>query len=57
MGRSVDYDVGAEYRMLVCGKYLAFYRIGGDVVYVDRIQYGRRDYLTILFQEQQDEEN
>lgn len=40
-----------DYRYLVCDKYLAFYRcISGDI-YIDRILYGRRDYLTILFEE------
>ena len=34
---------------LVCGDYLAFYRVDGDTVYVDRILYGRRDYMALLF--------
>lgn len=36
-------------RFLVCGNYLAFYRIDEDNVFIDRILYGRRDYLSILF--------
>ena len=39
----------SEYRFLVCGKYLAFYRIAGSDVHVIRVIYGKRDYLTILF--------
>ena len=41
--------VESDYRFLVSGNYLAFYRAYGNTVYVDRILYGRRDYLRILF--------
>ena len=41
-------DVESDYRFLVCGNYLVFYRILGKAVYIDL--YGRRDYLRILFQ-------
>lgn len=40
--------IDGGYRYLVCGSYLVFYRIDGQDVYVDRILYGRRDYLRIL---------
>ncbi len=40
--------VDSDYRVLVCGNYLAFYRIVEDIVYIDRILYGRRDYITAL---------
>jgi addiction module RelE/StbE family toxin len=43
------YDIATDYRFLVCGNYLAFYRPQDDVVLIDRILYGRRDYLAILF--------
>lgn len=42
-------DVESDYRFLVSGSYLTFYRTYGSEVYVDRILYGRRDYLRILF--------
>ncbi len=42
-------NVESDYRFLVNGNYLTFYRVHGDEVYVDRILYGRRDYLRILF--------
>ncbi|MBQ9329810.1 MAG: type II toxin-antitoxin system RelE/ParE family toxin [Oscillibacter sp.] len=42
-------DVESDHRFLVCGNYLAFYRVAGKEVYIDRILYGRRDYLRILF--------
>ena len=37
------------YRYLVCGSYMAFYHITEKNVQVDRILYGRRNYLHILF--------
>ena len=49
-------DVESDYRFLVTGSYLTFYRVYGSDVYVDRVLYGRRDYLRILFGETQDEE-
>lgn len=42
-------DVESDYRFLVSGNYLTFYRAYGNTVYVDRVLYGRRDYLRILF--------
>ena len=38
-----------SYRYLVCGNYMIFYHLDGGAVYIDRILYGRRDYLTLLF--------
>jgi plasmid stabilization system protein ParE len=38
----------ADLRILVCGNYLAFYRLQGETIFIDRILYGRRDYITIL---------
>ena len=40
------------YRYLVCGSYMAFYHIRNEEVIVDRVLYGRRDYLSILFGDQ-----
>ena len=45
-------DIESDYRYLVCGKYIAFYRVTGGNVYVDRIIYGKRDYMNILFGDQ-----
>jgi len=42
-------DVESDYHFLVCGHYLAFYRVYENKIYIDRILYGRRDYLRILF--------
>lgn len=41
--------VSGDYRFLVTGSYLTFYRVFGTEVYIDRIMYGRRDYLSCLF--------
>ena len=41
-----------DYRFLVCGNYLAFYRVEEvDEIYahIVRIIYGKRDYVSILF--------
>lgn len=42
-------NVDNDYRFLVNGNYMVFYRAIGSEVYVDRILYGRRDYLRVLF--------
>lgn len=46
------------YRYLVCGNYLIFYHLTNDSVLIDRILYGRRDYLSVLFDKElaEDEE-
>ena len=48
-------NVDSDHRFLVSGNYLIFYRVSGMNVYVDRILYGRRDYLRILFGDTQTE--
>ena len=49
-------NVESDYRFLVTGNYLTFYRVSGNDVYVDRILYARRDYLRVLFGDTQEEE-
>lgn len=48
----------SEERFLVCGSYMVFYRVTREKVFVDRVLYGRRDYLRVLFDktELQDQE-
>ncbi len=41
-------DVSSDYRFLVSGSYMVFYRASGKDVFIDRVLYGRRDYLRIL---------
>lgn len=43
-------DIESDYRFLVSGKYISFYRVCGGDVYIDRILYTRRDYMRILFE-------
>mgnify|MGYP000052654004 CR=1 FL=1 len=42
-------DVESDYRFLVIGNYMAFYHVYDISVYIDRVLYGKRDYLRILF--------
>ncbi len=39
-------------RFLVCGSYIAFYHLDGSSVSIDRVLYGKRDYIRILFEEE-----
>ena len=48
----VDFDT--NYRFLVCGNYIAFYRLGENEVRVLRILYARRNFMQILFGELQE---
>ena len=48
----VDFDT--NYRFLVCGNYIAFYRLGENEVRVVRILYARRNFMQILFGELQE---
>ena len=41
--------INSGYRFVRHGNYLAFYRVIESDVYVDRIIYGKRDYMSILF--------
>lgn len=47
LSSKINLDIG--YRYIVCDNYLAFYRVEKDEIYVDRVMYGRRDYMKILF--------
>ena len=40
--------VESTYRFLVTDNYMTFYRVMDENVFVDRVLYGRRDYLRIL---------
>ena len=44
-------DIPTDYRFLVSGNYLVFYRCEDDAVYVLRALYSKRDYMQILFGE------
>ena len=49
-------DIGTDYRFLVSGNYMLFYRVQGSGVYIDRVLYGRSDYMRVLFKEPLSEE-
>lgn len=49
-------DTESDYRFLVSGNYLVFYRAYGKDVYIDRVLYSRRDYMRILFGDAQTDE-
>jgi len=51
MGVSLESKINlkTDYRFLVCGAYLIFYKLEGEFVSVYRILNGIRDYLSILF--------
>ena len=51
MGAESKYPLLAEqgFRILVCGNYLCFYKVGADVVEVYHIADGRRDYPKLFF--------
>lgn len=42
-------EVKTDYRFLVCGSYLIFYKVKDDIISVYRIMNGRRDYCRQLF--------
>lgn len=42
-------DIESDYRFIVSGNYISFYRSYGSEVFVDRILYARCDYMRILF--------
>lgn len=37
-----------DYRFVIFGNYVAFYRHVDGIIYVDRILYARRNYLRML---------
>ena len=49
-------DVGTDYRFLVSGNYMVLYRVQGCDVYIDRVLYGRSDYMSSLFKDSLREE-
>ena len=42
-------DIPNDYRFIVSGNYISFYRYIDDTIYVDRVLYGGRDFIKILF--------
>lgn len=44
-------DIVTDYRYLVSGKYIVFYKVDDVYVSIYRILYARRDYTRMLFDE------
>ena len=43
-------DIETNYRYLLCGSYIAFYRYEDDTVFIDRVLYARCNFMQILFE-------
>lgn len=50
-GSKLVFDNGLDsgYRFVIYKNYIAFYHLQNGSVYVDRVIYGKRDYMKILF--------
>lgn len=48
--------VESDYRFIVSGNYMSFYRVCENEVFVDRILYARRDYMRVLFEKKSTDE-
>ena len=48
-GLSSKINVKTDFRYVVSGNYLVFYRADHEFVYIYRILYAGRDYLKVLF--------
>lgn len=46
---SAKIGINTHFRYLVCEKYIVFYKADDKYVYIYRILYGSRDYISILF--------
>ena len=49
---SAKIHIATDYRYLVSGKYIVFYKTDKEYVYISRILYGARDYIRILFNDE-----
>ncbi len=38
-----------DFRFIISGNYMVFYKFSDDIVYIVRVLYGKRNYLNILF--------
>lgn len=47
-GLYLENNLFSGYRYMISDNYLAFYRITSEAVFVDRVIYGKRDYLKLL---------
>lgn len=54
MGADLSSKIGVatDFRYLICGKYIVFYKFDSQYVSIYRILYSKRDYLKVLFDEE-----
>jgi addiction module RelE/StbE family toxin len=45
-------DISTDYRYLISGNYIVFYKVDNIYVSIYRILYARRDYTKILFRDE-----
>lgn len=44
-------NAGTNYRFIACGNYMVFYRVQDSDIFIDRILYGRSNYMSALFKD------
>ena len=44
--------LNSGYRYVIHGNYMAFYRTNRTDVYIDRVLYGKSDYMRVLFKDE-----
>jgi len=42
-------NIDSDFRFLVSGNYIVFYKVNEEYISIYRVLYGRRDYLRIIF--------
>lgn len=52
---SIKIEMKTNYRYFCCGNYIVFYLYDKNIVSVQRVLHGKRDYLRILFREENKE--
>lgn len=45
--------LNSGYRYIIYGNYMAFYRASKTDVYIDRVLYGKSDYMRVLFKDEE----
>lgn len=49
-------NISTDFRYLVSGNYIVFYKVDSSYVSICRVLYAKRDYLTILFNDDKSEQ-
>jgi addiction module RelE/StbE family toxin len=52
---AVKINISTDFRYLVSGNYIVFYKVDSSYVSIYRVLYAKRDYLTILFSDDKSE--